>query len=100
MQPMRGFAAGQVVESKNPSFSKVQLVQGILGWEDYTLKAETRGLMGLQKLPSTDPILGLSLLGATGLTAYFGDARSRAGQSRARLLWSQGRRERPARSRG
>jgi NADPH-dependent curcumin reductase CurA len=71
-QPMRGFAAGQVVESKNPSFSKGQLVQGILGWEDYTLKAETRGLMGLQKLPSTDPILGLSLLGATGLTAYFG----------------------------
>src|SRR5271156_6826971 len=40
-QPMRGFAAGQVVESKNPAFTKGQLVQGILGWEDYTLKAET-----------------------------------------------------------
>ena len=71
-QPMRGFAAAQVVESKNPSFTKGQLVQGILGWEDYSLKTETRGLMGLQILSSTDPILGLSLLGATGLTAYFG----------------------------
>ena len=71
-QPMRGFAAGQVVESKNPAFRQGELVQGILGWEDYTVKTETRGLMGLQKLPSTDPILGLSLLGATGLTAYFG----------------------------
>ena len=70
--PMRGFAAGQVVESKNPAFKNGELVQGILGWEDYTVKTETRGLMGLQKLPSTDPILGLSLLGATGLTAYFG----------------------------
>jgi NADPH-dependent curcumin reductase CurA len=70
--PMRGFAAGQVVESKNPAFRQGELVQGILGWEDYTVKTETRGLMGLQKLPSTDPILGLSLLGATGLTAYFG----------------------------
>jgi hypothetical protein len=71
-QPMRGFAAGQVTESKNPAFIKGQLVQGILGWEDFTLKAEMRGLMGLHKLPSADPILGLSLLGATGLTAYFG----------------------------
>lgn len=71
-QPMRCFAAAQVVESKNPAFTKGQLVQGILGWEDYTLKTETRGLMGLQKFPSADPILGLSLLGATGLTAYFG----------------------------
>lgn len=70
--PMRGFAAAQVVESKNPAFSKGELVQGILGWEDYTVKTETRGLMGLQKLPSADPVLGLSLLGATGLTAYFG----------------------------
>ena len=32
-----------------------------------------RGLVGLQKLaPGTDPLLALSLLGITGLTAYFG----------------------------
>src|SRR5271154_719039 len=71
-QPMRAFTAGQVAESKNPAFAKGDLVQGILGWEDYTINSNARGLMGLQRLPSTDPILGLSLLGATGLTAYFG----------------------------
>ncbi|MGA2410462.1 MAG: NADP-dependent oxidoreductase [Candidatus Binataceae bacterium] len=71
-QPMRAFTAGQVVESKNPAFAKGDLVQGILGWEDYTINSNSRGLMGLQRLPSTDPVLGLSLLGATGLTAYFG----------------------------
>lgn len=71
-QPMRAFTAGQVVESKNPAFAKGDLVQGILGWEDYTINFNARGLMGLQRLPSTDPVLGLSLLGATGLTAYFG----------------------------
>jgi len=47
-------------------------VQGLFGWEDYTVNGG-EGLMGLQKLPpGTDPILALSLFGTTGLTAYFG----------------------------
>jgi NADPH-dependent curcumin reductase CurA len=63
---------GQVVESRREGFSKGDLVQGLFGWEDYTVTAGG-GLMGLQKLPpGTDPILALSLLGTTGLTAYFG----------------------------
>ena len=64
--------AGQVVESKRPGIAKGDLVQGLLGWEDYTI-SDGKGLMGLQKLPAgTDPLLALSLLGTTGLTAYFG----------------------------
>jgi NADPH-dependent curcumin reductase CurA len=63
---------GQVVESKKPGLVKGDLVQGLFGWEDYTISAGG-GLMGIQKLPpSTDPLLALSLLGTTGLTAYFG----------------------------
>jgi NADPH-dependent curcumin reductase CurA len=63
---------GQVVESKREGFAKGDLVQGLFGWEDYTVTAGG-GLMGLQKLPAgTDPLLALSLLGTTGLTAYFG----------------------------
>ena len=65
-------AVGQVVESKKPGLAKGDLVQGLFGWEDYTVSAGG-GLMGLQKLPAgTDPLLALSLLGTTGLTAYFG----------------------------
>ena len=62
----------QVVESRREGFAKGDLVQGLFGWEDYTVNGG-EGLMGLQKLPrGTDPVLALSLLGTTGLTAYFG----------------------------
>jgi NADPH-dependent curcumin reductase CurA len=71
-EPMRAGAAGQVVDSKRPGFAKGDLVQGMFGWEDYTV-TDGSGLMGLQKLPAgADPLLALSLLGTTGLTAYFG----------------------------
>jgi NADPH-dependent curcumin reductase CurA len=71
-QVMRASAVGQVVESRRPGFATGDLVQGLFGWEDYTVSAG-EGLMGLRKLPpGTDPLLALSLLGITGLTAYFG----------------------------
>jgi NADPH-dependent curcumin reductase len=71
-EPMKAGTVGQVVESKRPGIAKGDLVQGLFGWEDYTISAG-EGLMGLQKLPAgTDPLLALSLLGTTGLTAYFG----------------------------
>ncbi len=71
-QTMKAGTVGQVVESKRPGFAKGDLVQGLFGWEDYTVNGG-EGLMGLQKLPrGTDPIMALSLLGTTGLTAYFG----------------------------
>jgi NADPH-dependent curcumin reductase len=69
---MKAGTVGQVVESKREGFAKGDLVQGLFGWEDYTVSGG-EGLMGLQKLPAgTDPILALSLFGVTGLTAYFG----------------------------
>ena len=71
-QTMKAATVGQVVESKRTGFAKGDLVQGLFGWEDYTVSGG-EGMMGLQKLPrGTDPILALSLLGTTGLTAYFG----------------------------
>ena len=71
-ETMKAGTVGQVIESKRPGFSKGDLVQGLFGWEDYTISGG-EGLMGLQKLPAgTDPLLALSLLGTTGLTAYFG----------------------------
>jgi NADPH-dependent curcumin reductase CurA len=71
-QTMKAGAIGQVVESRRPGFAKDDLVQGLFGWEDYTVHGG-EGLMGMQKLAAgTDPLLALSLLGTTGLTAYFG----------------------------
>jgi NADPH-dependent curcumin reductase CurA len=69
---MKAGVVGQVADSKRPGFAKGDLVQGLFGWEDYTV-SDGGGLLGLQKLPpGTDPMLALSLLGTTGLTAYFG----------------------------
>ncbi|MGZ3619775.1 MAG: NADP-dependent oxidoreductase [Candidatus Binataceae bacterium] len=71
-QVMKASTVGQVVESKRPGFAKGDLVQSLLGWEDYCV-SDGAGLFGMQKLaPGTDPLLALSLFGVTGLTAYFG----------------------------
>jgi NADPH-dependent curcumin reductase CurA len=71
-EPMKAGAVGQVVESKKSGYAKGDLVQGLFGWEDYTISSGG-GLMGLQKLAAgTDPLLALSLLGTTGLTAWVG----------------------------
>ena len=48
-ETMKAGAVGQVVESKQPGFAKGDLVQGLFGWEDYTV-SDGEGLMGLQKL--------------------------------------------------
>jgi NADPH-dependent curcumin reductase CurA len=71
-RPMMAAAVGEIVESKMPGFAPGDLVQGLFGWEDYTV-SEGAGLFAMQKLPpGTDPLLALSLFGITGLTAYFG----------------------------
>ncbi len=71
-QVMLAMAVGEVVESKRADIAKGDLVQGLFGWEEYTV-TDGQGLFRMQKLPpGTDPLLALSLLGVTGLTAYFG----------------------------
>jgi NADPH-dependent curcumin reductase len=66
---MRALSVSQVIESRNSGFAAGDLLQGMTGWEDYTV-SDGRGMQKLK--PGTDPLLALSLLGATGLTAYFG----------------------------
>ena len=71
-QVMRASTIGQIVESKKPGFAKGDLVQGLFGWEDYTV-TDGSGLFSVEKFPKgTDPLEALSVLGITGLTAYFG----------------------------
>lgn len=70
---MRAGTAGVVLESKNPKYQKGDYVTGGLGVQEYAVYKETPG-QRLDKV-STDlaPLsLYMSILGMTGMTAYFG----------------------------
>jgi NADPH-dependent curcumin reductase CurA len=72
-EPMRAGSVGQVVKSNDPNFAEGDLVQTTGGWQDYVVMPATGGLMGLTKLPEgIPPTMALSVLGVTGLTAYWG----------------------------
>lgn len=68
---MRGGAIGVVEESKHPDFAAGDLVQGLLGWQQYSVSHGA----ALTKLPKGLPVpmtAFFGLLGHIGLTAYFG----------------------------
>ncbi len=65
---MRGMTVAEVVESKLDGYAPGDRVTGMTGWQEWAV-----GDRGLRKLPEgTDPTLALSVLGLTGITAYFG----------------------------
>jgi NADPH-dependent curcumin reductase CurA len=65
-----GGVVGQVIESNDPRIAKDDIVQGMLGWQDYSV-APAKSLHKVN--PSTAPITSaLYALGTPGLTAYFG----------------------------
>ena len=71
--PMRAGAVGQVHASRHPDFAEGDLVQNTGGWQDYAVTSPATSLMGLNKLPEgVTPELALSVMGITGLTAYWG----------------------------
>ena len=71
---MRASSVGQIVESKNDDFAVGQIVSGLLGWQQYFVTDGTPGPFGgLSHVPDgIPPQRMLSVLGGTGLTAYFG----------------------------
>jgi NADPH-dependent curcumin reductase CurA len=69
---IRSFGVGQVVGSRHEGFRPGELVQGGVGWQDYLL-SDGGGPLPLTKLPAdVDIPLAMSVLGLTGITAYFG----------------------------
>ncbi len=69
---MRSFAVGEVVLSRNPQYKTGDLLQGLFGWQDYAIAAH-EDLYPLLPVPPGVPIeTALSVLGNTGMTAYFG----------------------------
>jgi len=71
---MRASTVGQVIESKNSAYRKGQLVSGMFGWQQYFVGGGAEGpIGGISLVPDgIPPYRMLSLLGGTGLTAYFG----------------------------
>jgi NADPH-dependent curcumin reductase CurA len=65
-----GGVVGQVVESNDPRVAKDDIVEGMLGWQEYAV-APAKSLRKLD--PGVAPITtALYVLGVPGLTAYFG----------------------------
>ena len=70
---MRASTVGQIIESKNADYAKGQLVSGMFGWQQYFVGGGEGRIGGVSLVPDgTPPYRMLSLLGGTGLTAYFG----------------------------
>lgn len=69
---MRGGTIGVVEASANEHFQPGDIVQGMWGWQSHLL---ADGGAGLTKIPPTPGVpldAYMSVLGATGMTAYFG----------------------------
>jgi len=66
---MAGFALGKVIETKNNNFNVGDMVEGDLGWQNYSLKSANE-IVKARIISS--PNLHMSVLGITGRTAYFG----------------------------
>ncbi len=67
---VRSLGTGRIEASNNPDFKVGDIVSGMVGWRDY-VAVNPKGQ--LTKLPTgTSLELGLSVLGMTGITAYFG----------------------------
>lgn len=70
---MRANSVGVVTASRHQDFAEGDMVQTAGGWQDYTVVTPETSAMGLHKLPAgTPPEMALSVLGITGLTAYWG----------------------------
>jgi len=68
---MRGMTIGIIEESRHPEYSSGDLVQGLLGWQEYAISNGE----GLTILPKDLPIpltAHFGLFGHIGLSAYFG----------------------------
>ena len=61
---------GEVVKSRNPRFTEGEYVNGVLGWQNYSLSTG----QGIYKIAKSDVPLSwhLGILGMPGMTAYVG----------------------------
>ena len=68
---MRGIGIGAVEKSRHSKFQEGNIVQGMLGWQQYAL-SDGAGLTVLPKNPNIPLTAYFGLFGHIGLTAYYG----------------------------
>ena len=72
-EPMRAGSIGQVAASQNADYAVGDIVQTTGGWQDFVVVNPEQAVMGLNKIPQgIPPEMMMSVLGVTGLTAYWG----------------------------
>lgn len=71
-EPMRASGVAQVIESDNPELPAGTLVQGLTGWQEYSIGTPSGAIPPTPLPEGTPPNLALSMFGSTSLTAYFG----------------------------
>jgi NADPH-dependent curcumin reductase CurA len=69
---MRALGLGRVVASKHDNYTKGQLVQGLIGWQEWAVASDAAPLMPVAEIPGVSPSFYLGALGMTGLTAWVG----------------------------
>jgi NADPH-dependent curcumin reductase CurA len=69
---MRAGGLGRVIESKNPNYPVGQIVQGLVGWQEYLIASDTMPLFGVDVADGVSPSAYMGALGTTGLTAWVG----------------------------
>ncbi len=69
---MRGLGLGRVVASKSENYREGQLVQGLIGWQEWAVASDEAPLLPVPEVPGVSPSTYLGALGMTGLTAWVG----------------------------
>jgi NADPH-dependent curcumin reductase CurA len=69
---MRGLGLGRVVASNHDAYREGQLVQGLIGWQEWAVASDAAPLLPVTEMPGVSPSLYLGALGMTGLTAWVG----------------------------
>lgn len=69
---MRAGGLGEVVASKNPNYAVGQIVQGLVGWQEYAVASDTMPLFPVDVAEGVSPSAYMGALGMTGLTAWIG----------------------------
>ena len=69
---MRAGGVGEVVASRNPAYPVGTFATGMTGWQDYVVTGGRRPLTPIPVGFPAPPQTTLGVMGATGMTAYFG----------------------------
>jgi NADPH-dependent curcumin reductase CurA len=69
---MRALGLGRVVASNHGAYREGQLVQGLVGWQEWAVASDAAPLLAVSEVPDVSPSTYLGALGMTGLTAWVG----------------------------